>query len=95
MQLSQTGFQKGFSISFSLNEVWEGWVIKLVVHTCHHEFLNGKNRKFLRSKMKDISFIQIPRKFVYGGTWKDFTGEMYNLANFNLQVILRFDLRKN
>ena len=28
--------------------------------------------------MQDITFIQIPRKFVYGGTWEDVTGESYN-----------------
>ena len=74
MQLSQTSLQKGFSISFCYNEVWElGWVIKFLGHTCHLEFLNGHNGKFLRSKMKDITFIQIPRNFVYGGTWQILT----------------------
>ena len=79
LQLSQTYLQEGFSISFRYNEVWGfGWVIKLTKHTCHLEILNGKTSIFLRSQMYEVCFIQIPRKFVYGGSWKDVTGESYN-----------------
>ena len=96
MQLSQTSLMKRFSISFRYNEIWQlGWVIKIEERTCHLEFLSGNTGKFLRSKMKEISFIQIPRKFVYGGTWEDVTGESTILAKFNFLLIHRFDLLKN
>ena len=73
LQLSNSSLQQGFSISFYYNGVWIlGWVIKLEERTCLIEFLKGGNTNFLRSKMKELTFVQIPRKFVYGGNWKGY-----------------------